>query len=419
VKSVSAYREYDSGFTNDNDLSPLANSLGVGTLPFHSFSQELRLNGGFAEKFEYTVGAFYMDQQSTYNSYQDLRYLPVNPLQFQQNDVVNSDTQAIFAHLSHQTTDQLTLTAGVRYTDEHKDYTFVRLTSSGAVHPFLGILNGQKTAYDGDNVDYRVAAQYEWTESIMTYLQFSTGFKGGGVSPRPFVPQQAIPFDPETLDNYELGFKSDLFDRRMRLNGALFYGEYNDLQLSLQTCPELGGPGPCGAWANAGDAEIKGIELETELHPLDGLSFDASFSYMDFKYTFINPAVGGPGRPSGIQYGMRPPYMPKRKFSAGVQYEIGLGDLGTLTPRVDVSYQGDLYTNGNNLPTNFIDSYTLGNTRITWRNTDENWEAALEVTNFGGKYYFLTRTDQFTAAGHTDGQPGRPREWAFTVKRKF
>jgi iron complex outermembrane recepter protein len=419
VQSISAYREYDSGFSNDNDLSPLANSLGYGTLPFRSFSQELRLNGAIGERFEYTFGAFYMDQQSTYESYQDLRYLAANPLQFQQNDVVNADTQAAFAHMAYHFTDRLTVTGGLRYTDEHKDYTFVRLTREGAPHPFLGILNGLKSDYDGDNLDYRIAAQFEWTESLMTYAQFATGFKGGGVSPRPFVPQQAIPFDPETLDNYELGIKSDFFDRKMRVNAAVFYGEYNDVQLSLQTCPELGGPGPCGAWANAGDAEIKGVEVETEIHPFAGFAVDASFSYLDFKWTRINPAVGGPTRPTGIQFGMRPPYMPERKFSVGAQYEIQLGDLGTLTPRVDVSYQGDLYTNGNNLATNFIESYTLGNARLTWRNAKEDWEAALEVTNLGDEYYFLSRTDQFTAAGHTDGQPGRPREWAVTIKRKF
>jgi iron complex outermembrane recepter protein len=419
VQSITAYREYDSGFTNDNDLSPLASSLGLGTLPFHSFSQELRLNGGFLESFEYTIGAFYMDQRSTYESYQDLRYIAGNPLQFQQNDVVNADTQAAFAHLAYHVTDDLTLTGGVRYTEEHKDYTFIRLTREGAVHPFLGSLHNRRSDYDGDNVDYRLAAQYDWTETLMTYLQFSTGFKGGGVSPRPFVPQQAIPFDPETLDNYELGIKSDFFDRRMRVNAAVFYGEYSDLQLSLQTCPQFGGPGPCGAWANAGDAEIKGVELETEVHPIEGLAIDASFSYIDFEYQFINPAVGGPTRPTGIQLGMRPPYMPERKYSLGAQYEIQLGEIGTLTPRVDVSYQGDLFSNGNNLPTNYIESYTLANARLTWRNTDQNWEAALEVTNIADEYYYVSRTDQFTAAGHTDGQPGRPREWAITVKRKF
>jgi iron complex outermembrane receptor protein len=419
LTSITAYREYDSGFSNDNDLSPLASSLGFGTLPFHSVSQELRLNGLIGERIEYTVGAFYMDQRSRYESYQDLRYPGNNPLQFQQNDVVNADTQAAFAHVAFHATDQLTLTAGLRYTDEHKDYTFVRLSRDGTVHPFLGVLNGRISNYDGDNVDYRLAVQYSWTDNLMTYAQFATGFKGGGVSPRPFVPEQAVPFDPETLDSYEIGLKSDLFDRRMRLNASVFYGEYNDLQLSLQTCPQLGGPGPCGAWANAGDAEIKGLEIESIIIPVTGLQIDASFSYIDFDYTFINPDVGGPTRPTSIQLDHRPPYMPERKWSLGAQYQINLGDRGTITPRVDVSYQGDLYTNGNNRPTNYIESYTLGNARLTWRDAKEEWEAALEVTNVTDEYYFLSRTDQFAAVGHTDGQPGRPREWAITIKRTF
>jgi iron complex outermembrane receptor protein len=414
LDSITAYREYDSGFSNDNDLSPLASSIGFGTLPFDSVSQELRLNGAFAEAFEYTLGAFYMDQQSTYESFQDLRYVG-SPLQFQQNDVVNADTQAVFAHLSYHVTDKLTLTSGVRYTEEHKDYTFVRKTRDGAVHPALGILDGLKSDYDGNNLDYRVAGQYEWTEAVMTYLQVSTGFKGGGVSPRPFVPEQAVGFKPETLDSYELGIKSDWFNRLLRLNASVFFSKYDDIQLGLQVCPGA----PCGQWANAGNADIKGLELESVIRPFDGFLIDASFSYLDFEYTTVNPAVGGPSRPGGIQLNYRPPYMPTRKWSVGMQYDIALGDYGTLSPRVDASYQGDLYTNGNNLATNRIDSYTLANARITWRAPEEKWEAALEVTNLSDKYYFQSRTDQFTAAGHSDGQPGRPREWGVTIKRKF
>ena len=420
LDSITAIREYDSGFSNDNDLSPLASSLGYGTLPFHSISQELRLNGTFATDFDYTVGAFYMDQRSTYESFQDLRYVAPPLLQFQQNDRVNADTQAVFAHLSYHFNDKLTFTGGLRYTDEHKDYTFVRKTRDGAVHPVYVTLDGLTSDYDGNNLDYRVAAQYAWTETVMTYAQVSTGFKGGGVSPRPFIRGQAVAFDPETLDSYEIGLKSDWFDRKLRLNVSTFFSKYDDLQLSLLVCPQFGLPAaPCGAWANAGDAEIKGIEIESVIHPFEGFLIDASFSYLDFEYTFIDPAVGGPLRPNGIQYSYRPPYMPTRKWSVGMQYDIKLGDLGTLTPRVDVSYQGDLYTNGNNLPTNFIDSYTLGNARVTWRAPDEKWEAAVEVTNLSDKYYFLSRTDQYAGAGHSDGQPGRPREWGLTVKRKF
>ncbi len=418
LDSISAYREYDSGFSNDNDLSALASSVGYGTLPFHSFSQELRLNGTFAENWDYTIGAFYMDQQSTYESFQDLRY--TGPLQFQQNDVVNADTQAVFAHLAYRITEKLSVTGGLRYTDEHKDYTFVRKTRDGAPHPSLGVLDGLTSNYDGNNLDYRLAGQYEWTDNVMTYVQFSTGFKGGGTSPRPFIPGQAVPFDPETLDSYELGIKSDWFDRALRLNASVFYSDYSDLQLGLQICPQFGGTGaPCGAWANAGDAEIKGFELESVIRPFEHFLIDASYSYLDFEYTSINPAVGGPTRPTEIQLNYRPPYMPTRKWSVGMQYEINLGNGGKLIPRVDVSYQGDLYTNGNNVATNRIDSYTLGNARLTWRAPEDKWEAAFEWTNITDEYYFLSRTDQFAAAGTSDGQPGRPREWAVTIKRRF
>ncbi len=136
LKSISAYREYDSYFSNDNDLSPLAASLGFGDLAFHSFSEELRLNGTMANnRVEYTVGAFYMDQKSIYATTQDLRYSATSLTQFQGDDPVNADTKAVFTQVSYHLTDNFTLNGGLRYTDEHKDYTFSRRTRTGAVHP--------------------------------------------------------------------------------------------------------------------------------------------------------------------------------------------------------------------------------------------------------------------------------------------
>ena len=421
LKAISAYREYESFFSNDNDLSPLASSLGFGDLVFHSFSQEVRLNGAFMDsnRLEYTLGVFYMDQKSIYATTQDLRYSATGLTQFKGNDPVNADTMAYFTHVSFHATDKLTFNTGLRYTDEHKDYTFSRRTYSGALHPSLGAIDGVKSNYDGTKFDYRANAQYEWTSNIMSYVQFATGFKGGGISPRPFAAAQAVPFNPEELKSYEIGVKSDLFERRMRVNSSVFFSDYTDLQLTLASCPQYGVGLPCAVVANAGDAEVKGLEVETILRPLDKLSIDASYSYLDFKYTRINPDAGGPTRLTGPQFGMRPGYVPARKWSAGVQYEIPLGGIGSLTPRVDVSYQGDLYTNGANAATNRIESYTLANARLTWRDGKDEWEGSLEVTNLTDKYYFLTRFDQFTLTGITDGQPGRPREWGVSVKRRF
>ena len=111
--------------------------------------------------------------------------------------------------------------------------------------------------------------------------------------------------------------------------------------------------------------------------------------------------------------------MPETKWSLGAQYEVLLGERGSITPRIDASYQGDLYTTGSNAPTNLIEAYTLVNARLTWRNLDGDWETSLEATNLTDEYYFVTRFDQYTLTGITDGQPGRPREYALTVKRRF
>lgn len=422
LKSISAYRQYDSYFSNDNDLSPLASSLGWGTLTFHSFSEELRLNGSLLanDSLEYTVGGFYMNQGSIYGTTQDLRYSAASLTQFVGHDPVNANTKAYFAHLSYKATDKLTLTGGLRYTDEHKDYTFSRRTYGGALHPALGALDGHTSNYNGNKLDYRANVQYQWTDTTMTYAQFATGFKGGGVSPRPFSAAQAVPFNPEQLKSYEVGVKSDLFDRILRVNASAFLSKYSDLQLGLSTCPVQYAPvSPCAVIANAGDAEMKGLELETVLRPIDGLSIDASYSYLNFEYKRFNQFAGGATNLRGPQFGMYPAYVPKTKWSAGAQYEIGLGDKGSLTPRVDLSYQGHLWANAFNAPTNYIDAYTLANARVTWRNDKRDLESSLEVTNVTNKYYFLTRFDQYTTTGVTDGQPGHPREFALSVKKKF
>ncbi len=421
LEAISAYREYNAEFTNDDDLSPLAIGNGQSQLDFRSFSQELRLNGalGANDAVEYTLGVFYMDQRSVYPTYQDLRYVPVYPLQFQGNDPINADNRAAFGHVSWHATDRLTLTGGLRYTKEHKDYTFSRRNRDGTVNPWLAAVDGAVGSYDGNNTDYRANVQYQWTPDLMTYLQVSTGFKGGGIGPRPFNAAQARMFGPEKLTAYEAGIKSDLFDRRLRLNGALFFSKYKDILLSLLSCPQFGGPGPCALPQNAGDADVKGIELEAMIRPTAALSIDASYSYLDFEYTSINPQAGGPTRPTGVQDWMITPYTPKTKWSLGAQYEFAVG-AGTLTPRIDASYQGDMYSNATNGPRNHIDSYQLVNARVTWRTAERDWETSVEVTNLTDKYYLLTSFDLTGAgAGEASGQPGRPREVAITVKKSF
>jgi iron complex outermembrane receptor protein len=432
LNSITAYRTYLSEFSNDNDASPLTHSLGYGPLTFDFFSQELRLNGAIGETVEFTLGAYYSDQQSVYASFQDLRS---SGLQFQQNDPVNADSKALFAHASWNPLEPLTITGGIRYTEESKTYQYIRqrpyLDSTSTTANGVLPLNEVIGSYSGNRVDYRANIQYALTDELMAYAQYSTGYKGGGVNPRPFFVQQALPFGPETLTAYELGLKSDLFDRRLRVNVAAYLSQYQGIQLSLGNCTAITGPGfgaPCALPVNAGDADIKGIEVEATLRPVDGLTIDGAVSYLDFNYkrfgTFTSGAttvaVGGPTNLAGPQFGDYAPFTPEWKWSFGIQYEIDMGATGSLTPRFDAAYQGDVYTASANRSSNLIEAYTIANARLTWNNADDDLSLSLAVTNLFDEYYLLTIFDQTIGGqGYATGQPGRPREWSITLTKHF
>lgn len=429
--SITAYRAYNSQWTADDDLSPLAHQNNTTDLRYWQFSQEIRLNGSvFDDAIEYTLGGFYLKQHSYIYAGSDIRYT-TDPAFFN-SDPTDANTKAAFAHVAWKATDQLTLTGGLRYTDEFKEYRFGRRLPDGSPLPAgsaVGALDGRVGVYDGPistNFDYRVNAQYEVTPDISVYGQVSTGIKGGGVNPRPFNFSQVLPFGPEKLTSYELGFKGDLFDRRLRINIAAFFSKYKDIQLSLSNCVAIVGAtlgSPCNLITNSGDADVKGFEVEASLRPIAGMLIDGAISLVDFDYTsfrsFGGATVGGPGNPAGPQFGDYPLYTPRWKWSAGAQYEIDLGGAGFITPRMDVSFQDKIYF-GVNLPTSKIDAYVLSNARLTWANADKDLEISAEVTNIFDKYYFLTGFDRSSgAAGFSIAQPGRPREWAVTVKKRF
>ncbi|MEI6641796.1 MAG: TonB-dependent receptor [Novosphingobium sp.] len=421
VQSITAYREYRQKWGTDDDFTPDLNVVGQGynDLKFWFFSQELRLNGKVGDKIDFTLGGFYSDQRSTYFTRQDIRYIaPGLNFQFTGNDPVNADSKAVFGTVIARPIEGLTLTGGLRYTKEHKDYTFVRLNFDGSVSYFLGALNGVKAVYDGHKTDWRLSADYRFSPEVLAYVTVGTGFKGGGVTARPFDAPQALngSFGPETLTAYEVGLKTDLFDRRLRMNLSAFINDYKAIQLPLITCASLGSNAPCGARQNAGDGKIKGVELEVQANPIDGLSIDGSISYLTGNWSTIDPRVGN-------AYLLSDPIVtPEWKWSVGAQYRADLGKAGSLTPRFDANYVGK-----NNAgrtvgggPIDYYPSYTLANARLTWRNQAEDLSVSFEVQNLFDKYYTPFRFAAVQAfTGTIYSQVGRPREWAVTVQKKF
>jgi iron complex outermembrane receptor protein len=423
LESITGYRHWRARFDSDDDISPSAIGFGQNDLTHWDVSQELRLLGKVGSNIHYTLGGFYFKQKSVYWTYQDIRYAPI-PLQFIGNDPIKASAKAGFANVDWTPLPALTLTGGLRYTWEDKSYTFVRLNPDGTVNAFLGSLNGVVGKYKGHKWDWRGAAQYRLSNALMVYGSVSTGFKGGGINPRPFFPDQVIPFDPETLTAYEGGFKSDFFDRHVRLNVSAFINKYKDIQLPVLACGTPARP-PCAARLNAGDATLKGVELETTIRPVGNFLIDGSLSYLTSKYDKLNPAAEYPTNPAGVAKD-DPPFFtsPKWKGTIGAQYEVGLGSAGSITPRVDLAYQAKQFSGavvtGGTRTRLFIPAYTIGNARLTYRSPGDDWEAALEVTNFTNKYYYLSIFDlRGAGAGFRKAQPGRPREWAVTLKKKF
>jgi iron complex outermembrane receptor protein len=434
LTSISAYRAWNNSFNTDDDLSPSNIGFGQNALDFWFWSQEVRLNAELMDTLNVTVGGYTSDQRTEYFTYQDLRYIviPLQFIYFPGHDPVNADNWALFGTAIWNPIEPLTITAGLRYTDEHKDYTYFRANPDGTPNPFLGAINGTVGVYDGTRWDYRLSADYRLSPEFMVYATTATGFKGGGVNPRPFTPGQARGFNPEVLTSYELGFKADLLDRRVRLNAAAFLSKYDDLQIAVLSCPQFDPPGtppqPCAAPQNAGNAEIKGFEAETFITPVDGLQIDGSLSYIHFKYKCINILTVRPLNPGEVDTCSSDPavvsligtpgQLPKWKWSWGAQYEFQVPG-GTLTPRFDMSYTAST-SGGASVTAIPLPAITLANARITWQNQEEDWKVALEVTNLFEEYYYLTTFDlRGAGAGFAKAAPGRPREWAVTVTKRF
>jgi iron complex outermembrane receptor protein len=453
LTSITSYRSYESGWIQDYDMTPLSNAIFSYESDSWQFSQEARVAANlFNDAVNLVVGGFYLDRSSEYSA-------NVNQglLMFAEYDEVPATNWAAFANASWRVTDKLELNGGVRYSKDEKTFRFFRGgrpgiptnppvppyfpctvdgVSYGNVHAGFCGLNGMEGTFSGSNVDWRAVAQYQWTPDVMTYVSVATGYKGGGVNPRPYTANQAYPFESENLVAYEIGAKTNLFDRRMRLNVSAFVNKYSDFIAGVfsrvaappnETCFFAPNDLTCSYLVNSGDATLKGLEAELTLEPVDGLVIDASASILDFKYDKLSgcsPALdasctspfGGLG--AGLRYGMQLARSPDRQFSAGIQYTIDVGNAGSLTPRFDINYQSEYNTDAVNKVLAVVPEYTLLNGRLTWNSADDDWQVALAVTNINDELYYTNMAPQDNSAT-VAGNPGMPRQWAVSVKRSF
>jgi iron complex outermembrane receptor protein len=423
LKNIIADRGYTSNWSEDNDQSIWPVGLGIEGLDHHQFSEELRLNGKWNTVLDYTVGAFYFRELTVYPAHEDLWYVaPTAPgvFNFIQDDPTLAHDKAGYLHLVYHVTSKLNATFGARYTAQDKLYHYVRLDPEGQpTGSAAGVapLNGDSASYKATRWDWRGDLDYHITDDVMAYGQFSTGFKGGGVDPRPFYVEQAVKFNPESLSTYETGIKSGWFDNHLHVNIDGYFSQYRNIQLTLAECGGVGGiplafGDPCALPYNAGDAHQKGFEMETQLR-FGGFQADANLGYLDFQYVSLNPATG-------VTLGMVTPFTPKLTAGAGLQYTVPFGGAGSLTARIDGNIRSEVWTSAVNGPYNRIAGYTVYNAHLSWDPPKGNWSVIVQAKNLTDKFYWVNVFDLAqTGGGSVSGIPSAPREIDLEIKHRM
>lgn len=432
AKLIVAYREFESYFGRDSDGSPLPMNHTLDTFNDEQFTVEGRLNGQIDWSdwtTDWTAGVFYFDADDYNSNISILHYGVISASDIDRIDDQSAEKLGIFLHTITDVTDQLTFTAGVRWTRDEKNILQTRLfrkldTSANVPSDFLFTPTAQNQ--ESERVTPMVSLSYQWNDDLMTYFTWQQGFRGGGFNPRPNSVATVGSFGPEDVENFEIGMKSDWFDRRLRLNATLFYMNYKDLQLPTVVLA-AGASLPTFPTANAGEADILGLEVDFEAHPWENFTIDGTLGWLGFSFDTLgnaDPAVVAAAgfNPIGSPcLDCRPLRTPEVTASIGAAYTMLLdgGDWGSLTVRGDLAWQSRDHFTQNNFKRSTQGAYGVFNARGTWVSPDEDWEVTLSGTNLNDKLYKVSVLDFMDSLGGIQYGYARPREFALSIKKRF
>ena len=252
---------------------------------YRQFSQELRGAGKIGDSFDYVAGLYYFDSRYRINQGTWVFGAPVAP----RRTVGTSESYAVFADLNWEVMDRVRLSGGARWTHDKKSMdTTVAGTAFG------------KASESWSKFTPKIGLDYRPTDDLMVYGSWSRGYRSGGFNGRGQTPFSArLPYDPETVDAFELGLKSAFLDNRVSLNLAAFHTKYKDIQQSTTITLPPPSTGNETIVTNAASAKIKGIEADLTVRATDGLTLKSSFGYTDAKFGgFItNLPIGGASMP--------------------------------------------------------------------------------------------------------------------------
>lgn len=412
LTSISAFRGYDWNNIQDNDYTVL-DLLDTGIREHQTqTSQELRFASDPAGRFSYVAGLFYYFQQLKTTSLvfvgPDLGIYPTRQTATIQADV-DTTSYAAFGRGAYRLGDTLTLAAGLRYTNESKSLDFRQIGDPFQV--IAGNVAPRTIDRSEDNLSPSLSVEWRPRPKLLAYATFSQGYKSGGFNVFSVTAKDDAAYRPETVNNYEAGLKSEFLDSRLRVNAAVFYMDYQDLQQNQLIAT---GSGIARfQTSNAAEAHSQGIELEVSAAPTESLQLTATYGYLDASFDSYPNATA-----KGADYtGHRLPLAAKTSFSAAAEWTHPIADSLEVFARVEASYRSRIYFASDNA---FSDpSLTLINARAGIGPQDRRWRATVWGRNLADKDYAINRFTGAVVPGQVLQALGAPRSVGVELSLKY
>jgi len=274
LTSVTAYRESKDDILQDYSTAGLY--LANRDQKYWQFSQELRASGDLFRGFDYVVGLYYF--KSRYHLDQYTAVFGAAPTH--QDTTGWSESYAGFVDFNWEIFDKVRLSGGGRWTHDKKQLETAYTVPGDPDNSFVGDRNSKTWS----KFTPKIGIDYRPSSDLMVYGSWSRGYRSGGFNGRGLTLYSAeLPYDPETVDAYEVGFKSEFLDRRASFNFAAFYSDYSNIQ-QTSTVAVPGIALPQTVVINAAAARIKGLEADLTLRPVDRLTLRASMGYTHSKF---------------------------------------------------------------------------------------------------------------------------------------
>jgi iron complex outermembrane receptor protein len=451
LSSISAYRDWRWIPNYDGDqIGANVSTQGIVDTVQTQFSQELRLVSPDERRVQYTAGLYYFWQEAddwTTSAYgrDAAKWLlgptypdaVLNGVASVAHVVPATKSYAAYGQATWNVRPDLRLTAGLRYTYEKKTGLY-DAKAAGVVTPIADLpvawqalattaranyapVGRYEAAWDGDNISGLLSASYDLADDVHVYASYSRGYKSAGINLVRQTLGVDIFVDPEKVDDYELGLKTQLLDRRLELNGNLFWATDQNYQANYVNTTVS----PAATYiANTGTLRSRGVEIDARAAPFAGLTATLSATYNEARYqSYKNASAQYLSSYLGVKdlSGSEASGAPRWSVAATLRYAHPVtlpgGGGGEAYIGGDYSLRSHFFAAVNDDIFSLVPSYQLVGLNGGLR-SDKGWDASLWVRNLFDKDYFNTLSVNATY-GIVQGTLGEPRTFGVTLRAKY